>query len=52
MIDNLYNGKYVSSKNGLIKLPVDYTEDSSTVLITPATNLFDGTYVTPFSAAA
>ena len=52
LIDNLYNGKYVSNVNGLIKLPVDYTEDSSTVLITPATNLFDGTYVTPFSAAA
>lgn len=48
----LSKGSYVSSTTGLIKLNTEYTEDSSTSLIVPASKLFDGTYVTPFSAAA
>ena len=48
----LSKGSYVSNKTGLIKLNTEYTEDSSTSLIVPASKLFDGTYVTPFSAAA
>lgn len=48
----LSKGSYVSKTTGLIKLNTEYTEDSSTSLIVPTSKLFDGTYVTPFSAAA
>lgn len=48
----LAEGSYSSQTTGLIKLNTQYTEDSSTTLIVPVNKLFDGTYVTPFSAAA
>lgn len=52
LMTQLSNGSYVSSSTGLIRLNTEYTEDSSTTLVVPASKLFDGTYVTPFSAAA
>jgi len=52
LMTNLSEGHYVGKKTGLIKLNTEYTEDSSTSLIVPTSKLFDGTYVTPFSAAA
>lgn len=52
LMNRLANGSYVGNTTGLIKLNNQYTEDSSTVLIVPSSKLFDGTYVTPFSAAA
>lgn len=52
LLTGIINGSYVSSKTGLMNLPIEYTEDSSTNLLTNSSGLFDGTYVTPFSAAA
>lgn len=52
LIENLNNGSYVNKTTGLINLNTQYTEDSSTILLVPSNKLFDGTYVTPFSAAA
>ncbi len=52
LLTGIINGSYISSKTGLMNLPIEYTEDSSTSLLTNSSGLFDGTYVTPFSAAA
>lgn len=52
LLTGIINGSYISSKTGLMNLPLEYTEDSSTNLLTNSSGLFDGTYVTPFSAAA
>lgn len=52
LMNGLQNGKYVDSETGLINLPVDYTEDSSTTMTIKFNELYSGDISIPFSSAA
>lgn len=52
LMTNLKNGKYVDSTTGLINLPTDYTEDSSTTMTIEFDKLYSGEISIPFASAA
>ncbi len=52
LMNDLKNGKYIDKETGLINLPVDYTEDSSTTMTIEFDKLFSGEISVPFASAA
>lgn len=52
LMTNLKSGRYVDKTTGLINLPTDYTEDSSTTMTIEFDKLYSGEISIPFASAA